>query len=68
MASKSNDNNIPLIAEIDDAKHAMSDIELHMKTLAGYYRELTALSDQGETENTKKKFEELKANTRFHLD
>ena len=63
MASKN--NNIALIAEIDDAKHAMSDIEEHMKTLAGYYRDLTALSNQGETEATKKKFEELKANIKL---
>ena len=54
MASKNDNNNIALIAEIDDAKHAMSDIEEHMKTLAGYYRDLTALSNQGETEATKK--------------
>lgn len=65
MAGKSNDNNIALIAEIDDAKHAMSDIEQHMKTLAGYNRDLIALSDQGETEATKKKFEELKANIKL---
>ena len=58
MASKSNNNTIALIAEIDDAKHAMSDIEQHMKTLAGYNRDLSALSEQGETETTKKKFKE----------
>ena len=65
MASKSKDNNIALIAEIDDAKNAMSDIEQHMKTLEGYNRDLIALSAQGETEDTKKKFEELKANIKL---
>lgn len=58
MASKSNNNNIPLIA--DDAKHARSDIEQHMKTLAGYNRDLSALSKQGETETTKEKFDALR--------
>ena len=64
MASKSNDNTA-FIAKIDDAKNAMSDIEQHMKTLEGYNRDLIALSDQGETETTKKKFEELKANIKL---
>ena len=65
MESKNDNNNIALIAEIDDAKNAMSDIEQHMKTLEGYNRDLIALSDQGETEATKKKFEALKANIKL---
>ena len=65
MASKNDNNNIALIAEIDDAKNAMSDIEQHMKTLEDYKRDLNALSDQGETEATKKKFEALKANIKL---
>ena len=67
MASKSDSDSDDgnLLGDIDDAKNAMSDIEQHMKTLAGYKRDLIALSEQGETETTKKKFEELRENIKL---
>ncbi len=67
MASKSpvNYNNNNLVAQIDDAKHAMSDIDQHMKTLAGYNRDLSTLSAQGETEATKEKFKKLRGNIKL---
>ena len=67
MASKSDSDSDDgnLLGDIDDAKNAMSDIEQHMKLLEGYNRDLIALSDEGETEATKKKFEQLKANIKL---
>ena len=57
MASKSDSerpDNLAEMYDVDDAKNAMSDIEQHMETLAGYNRDLSALLEQGETETTKK--------------
>lgn len=65
MSSKSPDNNERLAKNIDEAKNAMEDIEMHMKTLEGYNKDLEALQAKGLNDETDQQFEELKGNIKM---